>query len=407
MKKLQKILCIMLVFALVAAFAFTLAACDNTPDTTTPNKPDDDQQPLTPAQKEQIRQELVDSFSADIPCGETGMTLTDDEGQITKLHAVWETEEADEAEPIVNADVIVAQYNQEDSNNVNATVVFIRGEDAYGANVDLEVYGADKIDGINSQMSQIMPLLVKKTAEEWLKYLSEQLDVNLGILGEVLPNLDGAGNVQMLAEMLKPYFTKIDVTDDGYTVSCNFDKLADDLWVVATAIAEFVDQHKDFYLNELYQDEEFIALLTEADLTAEQLQELVTLIIERANSQLPQDEQIEFSALAPQEGETAYEYLGRYLDMELPGGKTVGDTTVEDLLCIIFGTTVAPDLSTMMDILKWTTLPFLKQELKENVTFQLNFDKDKNLTSIVLVVNGYANITVHPQTSVTLTQLAQ
>ena len=395
--KFQKMLCLVLCLALVSVAVLALVACEDLPQT-----PTDPERP-TEQQKEQIRQQLLEEV--DLSRAEATMTKADSEGEVTDVYAVWDTAtEARSDESVVNADVIVAQYNEENTTAVTATVIFLRGEDAYGATTELEISGSNKIAGIQDQLSTIIPILQQKTLEEWLEVLSERIDVDLSMLKGVLSVLEGGVSDKQLAAFLKDYFTNITVTNDGYVVSLNTDKLANQLWNVAYAIAAFIDANKYYTFNELYQDEEFQTALAAQNLTAAQLERLINQLIAAVNEQLPEEDRIDFVALPAQEDETASEYLGRYLVIQLENGKTVGEMTMQEVLCEISPIFLVWDVTDVMNIMKSTALAEIKKELSA-CKCELHFNKDKQFVGMYFEVEDELQATVTPIAEVTLTDL--
>ncbi|MCM1290177.1 MAG: hypothetical protein NC132_05480 [Corallococcus sp.] len=381
--KLKKILCLALCLALVLTAVFTLVACDRE---------------LTEEEKELLRKELLSDVSLDMSCAEMSFSVIEPTGTSVQVYAAWETVAAtDGADASINADLFIAEYDGSGlSATTSATVLLMRGTDVYGASTALDIAGNDKIAGIKNKMDTVIPNLEKKTLEEILQYISSQTGVDLSVLGGItLPDGNPTINASEIADVLKEYFTKFTVTENGYSIGFDFNKVIDRIWNAAYSVATIIDDNGDLSLGTLYADETFKAVAEQLPLTAAELETAVNQVVAQINDQLPAEQQISFTALVAEQDETLYDYLGRYLAIDIDETHTVGSMTVGDVLCMLFNTQEPPVLKDMLDQATVSVLPAIKQ-MAAMLKVEFNFTKDKKLDGIRIGVTGLLEISVKP-----------
>lgn len=396
MKNLKKILCLVLCLAVVLTMVFTFVACDRE---------------LTEEEKEKLRTELIADAAPDFTRAETTIEMADESSGIkSQMSITWDMGNANpnaKAAPVFNADIIFLQYNLDDSAPVNVNVAFIRGDYVYGKQLNLEIKGSDKIAAVKNKMSELTNNLEKISVEELLAQISTETGTDLGALTNVtLPNAGNAVGAQIVKALLSEYFTYVTVSDGGYSLSFDFNKVADAIWNIVYSLAETIDANKDVSIDTLYKDAFVAAAIQEIPLTATELETAINQSIAEANKQLPTEQQLSYTALVAEQDETLYHYLGRYLELRADGTKTVGNLTIGDLLCKLYNTSTAPDLTDKMDEQKIQILSTAKEMLKQ-FKFELNFTKDKMFDGITIGITGIMNINIKPLQSVSLAEIAE
>jgi len=398
MKKLKKILCLVLCLAVVLTMAFTFAACDRE---------------LTEEEKEQLRTELLADSAPDLTRAETVLESSDaSTGMKTQMSITWDMSAANanakaaEA-PAFNADIIFVQYNLLDNTvPANVNVIFVRGNFVYGKQVNLELNGSDKLAAAKDKMSELLTGLEKMSMEDLLAELAAETGADLSALGSIdLSGLTAALDAKQLTAFLKEYFTTLSVTDDGFTVAFNTDKVVEQLWDLVYSVAELIDNSRDVTLNMLFNSNDVKNVINQIPLTAAEMEDAINQGIAAFNKQLPTDQQINYTALVAVKNETLYQYLGEYLKIRIDELRTVGDLTIGDLLCLLSQKSTAPDLTDSLDAVKEEVLPQIKETFAA-FKCKLLFTKDKKFDGITLDLMGVATINIKTLQSVSLAEIA-
>lgn len=399
MKNTKKILCLTLSLAVVLTMAFAFVACD-------PEQPEEPE--MTYAQKEQLRAELISDSTPNLTRAETTMEKVDESnGTISQVSITWDMGNAEaRSTPVLNADIIFMQYSPNSDEPISVNVAFIRGNNVYGQQVALELVGSDKLAAAKNKMAELVAGVEPKTLEELITELSAKTGVDFSALGNVdLSNANLQIDTEQFVSFLKEYFTTLTVTDDGYTVAFDFDKVVAKIWKALYSAAETIDNNRNFALYTLYNNSVTRKAINKVPLTAAEMETVINQGIAEINKQMPAEKQLNVTALVAEKDETLYHYLGRYLAIKIDTNKTVGDMTVGDLLCIIAQSSTAPDLTDELTKKEAQIENMLKSKLT-GITFELKFSKNKQFEGVIFNTADGVSININPVLSPSLAEIA-
>lgn len=184
-------------------------------------------------------------------------------------------------------------------------------------------------------------------------------------------------------------FNVYEKNDNGYVLSADLTKVAKKLWDAAYAVAEVFDTDSDITVAELYESDEFkaIADIILNGITGKQ----VELVLNTVKSIMGESFPIE--VIAATTDQTAYDYIGKYLDIKVNDVVTVGNLDVRGIISGMINdpTVEIPVLTDVLDGFK----PQFDAAVAMLAGFkaELTFDTSKKLqqidvTAVVPVMSG-------------------